>query len=163
VAAGSLIPSKPERLYRGIQPEKEQMKKIDTLIRLHKFTLDECRRELRMLEEKMAALVKARENMDVELAEEQQKASEDMEYARTYSGYAQLFIRRREEMEQAIENLKPELDKAEIKVQMAFQELKKYEITAERQAAAEHKETLRVEQIELDDTASAGHARKKKN
>jgi flagellar export protein FliJ len=116
-----------------------------------------------MLEEKMAALVKARENMDVELAEEQQKASEDMEYARTYSGYAQLFIRRREEMEQAIENLKPELDKAEIKVQMAFQELKKYEITAERQAAAEHKETLRVEQIELDDTASAGHARKKKN
>lgn len=137
------------------------MKKAKTLIRLHKFELDEKRRELRALEDKMDALRHARKMIEVEVAEEQKKAKESLENSHTYAGYAQQVIQRRADMDKKISDLKPEIEKQELVVQMAYQELKKYEITAERAAKAEKQEELRREQAELDETAISGHQRKK--
>ena len=139
------------------------MKKIETLIRLHKLELDEKRRELRRLEELMQSYIEARARIEVELKEEQVKAKESLENAQTYAGYAKQIIARRAAMDQKIESLKPEIAKQEIVVQMAYQELKKYEITAERQATAERQELLRQEQSQLDETASQAFARKNKS
>ena len=139
------------------------MKKIDTLIRLHKFELDEKRRALQELETHMMRIIEARQRLDQELIEEQNTASQALELGMTYAGYAQKFIARRAKLEEDIANMRVEVEKAEIIVQMAFQELKKYEITAERQAAAEKYESDRREQSELDEAGITRHHRKNKS
>jgi len=139
------------------------MKKIDTLIRLHKFELDEKRRALQELETHMMRIIEARQRLDQELIEEQNTASQALELGMTYAGYAQKFIERRAKLEEDIANMRVEVEKAEIIVQMAFQELKKFEITAERQAAAEKYESDRREQSELDEAGINRHHRKNKD
>lgn len=139
------------------------MKKIKSLIRLHKFELDEKRRALRALEEAMGKMLQARINLDHELVAEQKTAAQSLELGFTYSGYAKKFIARREKLEEEMANLKVEIEKAEIIVGMAYQELKKYEITDARQEAAEKLERDRKEQAELDESGLVAHHRKKKN
>lgn len=139
------------------------MKKIDTLIRLHKFELDEKRRALQQLESQMMRMIDARLHLDQELIQEQKTASQGFELGLTYAGYAKKFVERREKLEEDMANLRVEIEKAELIVQMAYQELKKYEITAERQAAAEKYETDRREQGELDEAGITRHQRNKKN
>lgn len=139
------------------------MKKIKSLIRLHKFELDEKRRELQGLEAQMDRMRESRARLEQELVEEQKTASQSLELGFTYSGYAKKFIERREKLEHDIAALKVEIEKMEIVVQMAYQELKKYEITNERQEAAEKVERDRKAQIDLDEAGMAAHERKKKN
>ncbi|MGE0251449.1 MAG: flagellar FliJ family protein [Dongiaceae bacterium] len=138
------------------------MKKIGTLIRLHKLELDEKRRRLRGLEEELAALKAARKNLDIELKNEQKTAGSDVSYSVTYAGYAKRFMQRREELEAALEVKAVEVDVAAEFVREAFQELKKYEITAGRQKAKAKKERETIEQNELDEAAGDKHQRKKK-
>lgn len=138
------------------------MKKIDTLIRLYKFELDEKRRALTDLENKMEQMIQARLMLDQELAAEQKTASAALELGSTYHAYSKKFIARREKMNKDLQELKIEIEKAEIIVQMAYQELKKYEITAERQAAREKMELNRKEQADADESGMQAFARKNK-
>lgn len=130
---------------------------------MHKFELDEKRRALVALEEQMQRTMDARLNLDKELAAEQKTAAQALELGMTYHGYSKKFIARREKMEQDLEHLKIEVEKAELVVQIAYQELKKYEVTAERQAAREKLEATRKEQAEADDTNITAFERKKKS
>ncbi len=138
------------------------MKKIDTLIRLHKFELDEKRRALKALEANMARLMDARAMLDQELIAEQETAAKGVELGVTYHSYSRNFIARRERMEHDIAELKVEIEKAEIIMQMAYQELKKYEITAARIAEQEKLAAKQKEQSEMDEAGIQSHVRKNK-
>ncbi len=136
------------------------LKKIGTLIRLYKLDLDEKRRALRGLEEKLQQLKDKKTRLEQELLAEQKAASESPVASFTYSGYAEKFKKRRAQLEEETADVKIEIEKAEIMVQIAFQELKKYEITAERQEKREKYEAGVKEQIELDEAGLTAFERK---
>lgn len=138
------------------------MKKIDTLIRLYKFQLDEQRRALLALQTQLDRLIEARARLDQELLDEQQTVKNTHEMGITYHGYSKRFIKRREELDASIATQKIEIEKAELLVQMAFQELKKYEITAENQAKAEKYKRDQKAQAAMDEAGMMAHERKKK-
>ncbi len=139
------------------------MKKIGTLIRLYKFELDEKRRALQALLAQLERMETARAQMDQELLDEQKTAKLGLEMGMTYHGYSKKFIQRREEMDASIAQQKVEIQKSELLVQMAFQELKKYEITAENQAKAAKYAADTKAQAALDESGMMAHERKKKS
>ena len=110
------------------------MKKLDNLVRLHRWRLDEKRRKL--------------ENG---LKIEQQGASRDTEAATGYGSYASAVIARRQKLNQSLAGLESELAEATDDVAEAFQEFKKFDLIKTRN---EHKAKLsrkRVHQKEIDE------------
>jgi flagellar protein FliJ len=139
-----------------------RMKKIATLIRLHKLELDEKRRVLVALRQQLENMQTAQTRLAQELLDEQHTAKQGLELGMTYHGYAKHYTQRREKLLAEIAAQEIEIEKAELLVQMSYQELKKYEITAEKQAIAEKYQQDRKDQTDMDEVAATRHQRNKK-
>lgn len=127
------------------------MKTIETLIRVSKFELDEKRRVLSGHLDEEDALLEKRRKLDEELVREQETAKAFPDMAITYGSFANQIIARRDKLDGQIVVKRRETELAREEVQIAFEEVKKYEITLERMKAEEAKERAKVEQEELDE------------
>ncbi|MDR3498945.1 MAG: flagellar export protein FliJ [Parvibaculum sp.] len=135
------------------------MRNRETLIRLHRFQVDEKRRKLAELE-LMAQEFRAREReLEAQVLAEQKKAGISDVAHFAYPMFAKSVIRRRQNILASIEDIEKQLDAAKEELAAAFRELKKYELLEDSRKRKHRKEVMRVEQSELDEIALGIHRR----
>jgi flagellar export protein FliJ len=135
------------------------MRNRETLIRLHRFQVDEKRRKLAELE-LMAQEFRAREReLEAQVLAEQKKAGISDVAHFAYPMFAKSVIRRRQNILASIEDIERQLDAAKDELAAAFRELKKYELLEDSRKRKHRKEVMRVEQAELDEVALGIHRR----
>lgn len=136
------------------------MADLHALIRLHKYEVDEKRREMSQLYEELAALNQQRLSKITEQITEQENASQSADVHFTMAGYLQKSKLEIEAIEQAMEAKEEEIEGAKETLMESFAELKKYEMTqAEREALEEHERKVK-EMNELDEIALETYRRK---
>ena len=138
------------------------MSVIEKLIRFHKFDLDEKRRYLRELEEQEARIKEAIDAIDQEVQSEQAFSRGEANFAPYYGGYATRTKARREALVDELSKAHEVVEEARETVVQAFEELKKYEITKDKQDHRAYLEEERQTQIELDEIALTTHQRQEK-
>lgn len=129
------------------------MSGLESLIRLHRWKLEEKRRALAELEALMDDLRTRAGNLEVEIINEQKAAADSEEAGFAYAAYAAQAIHRRGVLAQSATELEVRIEAARDGVKEAFQEAKKYEIAQERKLERERKVTARRERIVEDDIA----------
>ncbi len=129
------------------------MKGLDSLIRLHRWQLDEKRRHLVELERLAQRLAAQIHDLEVEIRNEQQFAESSTEAARTYGDYVQAAIGRREKLDASLAELQSQRVVAKEGVAEAYSELKKYELVKVRNQRLANKRRQHQEQQVMDEVA----------
>lgn len=138
------------------------MADLKSLIRLHKYKLDEMQRAMAELNAQVAALEKKKADLLDQIRREQEAGDKNPEMALTYGAYAQAAIERRRNLDAGIELVEAEILKARDRIRDAFAELKKYEMTQEAREQAEQDEIDYKESLALDEMGLETHRRKEK-
>src|SRR3712207_5758861 len=123
---------------------------LHTLIRLHKWRLDEKRKALTELQGLADRLADEARRLEEEVANEQQIARASAEVSYSYANFARVAIDRRRKLAQSIAQVEAQIATAREEMAEAFQELKRYELAQEgrdRRKAEElrHKENAMLE------------------
>lgn len=139
------------------------MKGLDTLIKLHRRTLDELRKQIAVLENQKAQLIAASQKLDQELKDEMQAAGKQPELSGFFGGFAKRIRLRQQKIAQEIKELDKKLATLADAAQAAFGEVKKFEIARERKQRRALKEAERKDTIRLDEIAGVQDRRKKKS
>jgi len=136
------------------------MSALDSLIRLHRWQLDERKRDLMTLEDLAQKLHEERRKLEAEDAREQKAAAASHEAAWSYAGYAKGLIDRRRKLEQSASEIAEQIVRARAALGEAFQEVKRYEIAASnRQRIQEQREQRRQQRV-LDDLGGDAYRRR---
>jgi flagellar FliJ protein len=138
------------------------MSSLDTLIKLHRFQLDEQRRHVTECETLGERLRTELQRLDDEEVQEQQVAGNSHEASYAYGGYARVLIDRRKKLLQSIDETEQQIVSARAALTDAFTEVKRYEIAAANRLLAKHRSLERIRQQELDEVALAAFRRKDK-
>ena len=136
------------------------MSSLDTLIKLHRWQLDEQRRKVAEFENLVGKLRAELQRLDGEEQFEQRVAGDSHEANYAYSGYAKSLIDRRAKLTRSIEETEQQSIKARATLAAAYAEVKRYEIAAANRLLAKHRGIERLRQQELDEVALAGYRRK---
>ena len=135
------------------------MKGLQSLIRLHKWQLEEERKKLARLLGARADLEAQCRRIREDLAAERKKAGQ-VDWLFAYPPYAAAAQKRLDSLAESIAELDGHIAEAEEHVSEAFAELKKYEVALEKQLERERQEAARREQATLDEIALKLHRRK---
>ncbi|HEV7371948.1 flagellar FliJ family protein [Arenibaculum sp.] len=137
------------------------MSELDTLIRLHRWQLDEKRRALADLQALADRLEEDKARLEAEVSREQEAARNSADVAFSYAGFAQVAIERRRRLEQSVAQIHAQIAVATDEVADAFQELKRYELAQEGRDRRERQRRSRREGILLDEVAVTGYLRRR--
>jgi flagellar FliJ protein len=135
------------------------MRNRESLIRLHRFHVDEKRRKLAELELMLQEFRARERELEAQVLNEQKKAGISDVAHFAYPMFAKSVIRRRQNILTSIEDIDRQIEAAKEELSSAFRELKKYEIIEDNRKRKHRKEVLRVEQMELDEVGLAIHRR----
>lgn len=135
------------------------MSTLDSLIRLHRWQLDEQRRRVAELEALAAKLRDDVQRLDAEQASEQAFASTSTEASFGYGSYASLLITRRQKLNQSLADTEKRTSTAREALAQAFQEAKRYEIAAAKRLLHQRLTQERAEQHTMDELAADVHRR----
>lgn len=136
------------------------MRTLSTLIRMHRYQLDEKRRALTDLENLRADLVRQQEKLGAELVREQEVAKTAECGAFAYAGFARGYIERREKLLASLAEIGTRIEAAQNDVNVAFQDLKRHEIALAARQKRQREEAERRAQIELDEVSLDMHRRR---
>lgn len=139
------------------------MKGLATLIRLHKRSLDELRRQMVLLENEKAQLQQAIIIMQRELEAEMSIAGDNPEMGGFFGEFAKRIKNKQDTIKQEIAKVDEKIIKLNDEIASAFAELKKFEIALENARARATAENKRRETIMLDEIAAQQHQKKKPN
>ena len=130
------------------------MRPFDTLIELSENQLDEKRKRLAALEERLAAATAERVALDEEQAQEQRIAAQETGIVGfAYGAYAGRLVQRREEADREIAKAEQSVEEQREIVREAFAELKRYEMAHEARLAKLRREQDAKDQMEQDEIA----------
>lgn len=132
--------------------------RLRSLIRLHRLQLEERRRILGQLQAGRVELARQGRELEDEIVSEQQ-FSRTGEAGMAYGIYALTAIDRRHGIASSIDELETRMDAARDEVAEAFQEVKKFEIAADRSHEREQLEHRRRSQQNLDEISLNMHRR----
>jgi flagellar export protein FliJ len=138
------------------------MSSLDTLIKLHRWQLDEQRRKVAEFESLAEKLRTELQRLDDEEVMEQRVAGGSHEASYAYSGYARALIDRRNKLVQSVQETEQQIVQARAELADAFAEVKRYEIAAANRLLAKHRGIERIRQQELDEVAIDGFRRREK-
>ncbi|HYM03057.1 MAG TPA: flagellar FliJ family protein [Stellaceae bacterium] len=127
------------------------MSALDSLVRIHRWQIDERRRQVADLEALASKLREERRRLDEEELREQRVAAEAPEAAFTYGGYVNALIERRNKLSQSLSEAAQQIQAAREALAEAYQEMKRYEITAASRARRQRLEEERRQQKMLDE------------
>ena len=136
------------------------MKSLAGLIRLHRWQLDEKRRQLADLERMIADLESQCRRIETELVAEQQVAKDSVEAGFAYGGYGGNVIRQRKTLNESIGNLRDEASGMTTEIAGAFEELKRFELTQTNRDARARTARNQRDQQALDEVGLEIHRRK---
>jgi flagellar export protein FliJ len=135
------------------------MRNRESLIRLHRFHVDEKRRKLAELELMLQEFRARERELEAQVLSEQKKAGISDVAHFAYPMFAKSVIRRRQNILTSIEDIDKQIEAAKEELSGAFRELKKYEIIEDNRKRRHRKDVMRVEQMELDEVAAGIHRR----
>lgn len=135
------------------------MKKRDSLIRYRQWQVDEQRRKLADLYAVAEDLDVQAKNLELTLANEQEKAKRASHLSFAYPGFAEQAIKRRENLKRTRDEINIQIETAKSELSEMYQELKKIEILDQRQEEREKAEMRKVEDQQLDELAGDRHRR----
>jgi flagellar export protein FliJ len=138
------------------------MKGLDTLIKLHKRTLDELRRQIGVLENQKQQLLNLSQKLSEELKEEIKIATGRLDMSQFFGGFAKRIQTRQQGIAEEIKTLDKKIETLTDSARVAFGEVKKYEIAKANAEKRKQKEIMRKETSALDEVAGNQHQRKKK-
>ncbi|MEX0839316.1 MAG: flagellar export protein FliJ [Parvibaculum sp.] len=135
------------------------MRNRESLIRLHKFHVDEKRRKVAELELMLGEFRQRERDLEAQVEAEQRKAGISDVAHFAYPMFAKSVLLRRENILESIDGIERQLDAAKEELADAFRELKKYELLDGNRKRKIRKEAMRVEQSALDEIALTIHRR----
>lgn len=138
------------------------MKGLTTLIKLHKRTLDELRRQMVSLENQKAQLLQLSAKLKEELSAEIKMASRNPEMGQFFGDFSKRMQLRQEDIGMEVASLDKQMAKLNAEIFEAFSELKKYEVALEQAKQREKAEADRRETIAMDDIAQQQFRRTRK-
>lgn len=133
------------------------------IIRLHKWQLDEKRRNMVELEEMKAGMLQNLADLQNELIAEQKKVSESPVVNIGYAAYAQQVMVRRVNIVNSMLEIDVSIEGMKDQVAEAFKELKKFEVVAQRKRERERSALNRRQQAEQDELALNMHRQQRKS
>lgn len=136
------------------------MSALDSLIRLHRWQVDERRRHLADLEGLAAQLAEEHHRLDREQAREQAAAAASPEAAFAYAAYARQLIERRRKLTQSQAEVAEQIERSRAMLAEAFQEVKRYEIMAANRTRQQERRAARRQQRVLDDLGADAFRRR---
>tara|TARA_R100000455_G_scaffold29194_1_gene19205 strand:- start:278 stop:694 length:417 start_codon:yes stop_codon:yes gene_type:complete len=136
------------------------MKGLENLIRVHKWKLDEKRRELADFEELRLGFVKQLRTLEEQHLREQEVSAGNPEIGFSYAGYAAAVKEQSGNIRASIAEVDAKIAELTEEVSECYQELKKYQIALDAHKAKEKYEQKRLEQMSLDEIALELHRRK---
>jgi flagellar protein FliJ len=113
------------------------MKSRDTLVRLKQFQVDEKRRRIVQLQQMIAEFTRMTNELDREIAGEEQRANIDDPNHFAYPTYARAARSRRDNLNHSLSDLREKLSSAERQLEEASEELAKAKNQDARDHAAE--------------------------
>ncbi len=126
------------------------MSRLDSVIRLRKWELDEVRLVLTTIEAERDEILTAMDRLEQEYQIECTGKS-SAEAAVTLGAYMQAVKQKRTEFQEMLEAKMLEVTEKQDELNLAYNELKKFEVARERQVAEEAAELGRKEQAEADE------------
>jgi flagellar export protein FliJ len=134
---------------------------LDSLIRLHRWQVDERRRQVAELEALSARLRGELVRLADERAREQSAAGASFLAQHVYPGYIRRALERQKTLERSLAEAEAQILQARDLLAEAFQELKRYEIAAAnrerlRMNAAARRERLETDAIAIENFRRAG-------
>lgn len=136
---------------------------LKTLIRLHKFDVDEKRRVLVALQTREDQIIAELERGVEMLAREQQVAAADStEAGFIYGAFAHRWIDTRDQLTRMLEAVRAEIVQARDALADAFSQLKTFEISQRERERKEKAVADKKEQIFLDEIGLNQHRRRAK-
>ena len=129
------------------------MKSRESLIRIHRFQVDEKRRRVVQIETMMADFNNKAADLERQIETEQQKAGIDDITHYAYPTFAKAAIARRDNIKASIIELEGQLEEAKDELSNAFSELKRLELLAERENTKIKRTRMLREQTGLDEMA----------
>ena len=138
------------------------MSSLDTLIKLHRWQLDEQRRKVAEIESLAGKLRAELQRLEAEEQFEQQVAGGSHEANFAYGGFAKALIDRRAKLRRSIAETEQQILEARAALTDAYAEVKRYEIAAANRLLAKHRGIERLRQQELDEVALDGFRRREK-
>lgn len=133
------------------------MKNLVTLVRLHKWRIDESTRKLADLDSLATRFHGQITDIGDALAAEAPLASASVESAASYSNFLQVELARKRTLEHSLVDLEQEIVSAREQIAAAYRELKAYEITLERKRAHAKRKQDRRQQSILDEIGRTLH------
>ncbi len=135
------------------------MKSRESLIRLHRFQVDEKRRQVADLEAMIADFRRMEQDLEHQITTEQERSGITDVTHFAYPTFAKAALGRRQNLLASIEELDAQLVEAKEEFSEAYSELKKYELMQEKDIDRRRGEASALEQRELDDIGIEAHRR----
>jgi flagellar export protein FliJ len=136
------------------------MSALDTMVRVHRWILDEKRQKLADIERFVDRMRLDLTKLDENLAKERAIADQSPDARLAYSSFVAAAVERRRRLLGSIENLEREANHARDEVNEAFHELKKYETARENADERERKQQKKRDQLALDETGVSLYRRR---
>jgi flagellar FliJ protein len=137
-------------------------KNLNTLIRLHKYRVDEKRRSLGELLGEVASLETRSKNLEHEIIAEQQTASAAPDsVGMFYGAYAKEVVNKRNEILTQISDFEAQITATQEEMRSEYQDLKIFEISQERRDQITALEATKMEQATLDELGLETHRRRR--
>ena len=111
------------------------MRTKDTLLRLHRFRVDEKKRQVSDIEMMMADFRRKQDDLDQQIAYEEQKTGVSDPTHFNYSMTAKSIRKRRENLLATVDDLQAQLDRAKAELAEEEAELRKVELLVEKDAS----------------------------
>jgi len=129
------------------------MRNKESLIRLHRFQVDERRRQVADLELMLEEFHRREDDLNRQVKYEQDKAGITDVGHFAYPMFAKSMLARRENILQSIEEISAQLTAAKDELADSFQDLKKYELVEENRKRRAKKEAVLLEQKDMDEVS----------
>ena len=137
------------------------MKALNNLVRIHRWQLDEKRRQFAQLEKLRADLGRQETRLAEEMAAEQVAAEKAGAAATTYPAYLQEARSRQQRITDSIAEVERQMLTAQQEIAEAYSEVKKYETALAHMEKREFAKRERTQRIAQDDLAMDMYRRKK--
>jgi flagellar FliJ protein len=137
------------------------MSALESLIRLHRWQLDERRRQLAELDALGEKLRQEQARLSAEEQQEQAAAASSYEGATAFGGYANTLIGRRDRLKQSLVSVEEQIVQARETLAAAYREVKRYEIASANRATQQKKRLARQQQRTLDELGVETYRRRR--
>ena len=135
------------------------MSALNSLVRVHSWALDEKRQKLAELDLMANKLRADLHTLEQELEQERTAAAGSMEGSIAFPAFVAAALERRKRLRESIANIEFACEAAREEVNLAYQEVKKFELARDNQLAEEQDEAVRREQKIMDEMGVDMHRR----